>query len=50
VHLVLARFRTEFRVLTIAFSDTGASIGEATETLERHGVELVSVTGLREVE
>ena len=49
-NLVLARFRTEFGVLTIAFSDTGASIGEATETLERHGVELVSVTGLREVE
>jgi putative Mg2+ transporter-C (MgtC) family protein len=27
-NLVLARFRTEFGVLTIAFSDTGASIGD----------------------
>jgi putative Mg2+ transporter-C (MgtC) family protein len=40
---LLARFRTEFGVLKIAFSDPGGGIGGATETLERHGVQIRSL-------
>ena len=40
---LLARFRTEFGVLKIAFSDTGGGIGGATEALERHGVQIRSL-------
>ncbi len=40
---LLARFRTEFGVLKLAFSGTGGGIGGATETLERHSVQIRSL-------
>jgi putative Mg2+ transporter-C (MgtC) family protein len=40
---LLARFRTNFGVLKIAFSDVGSEINEVTETLERHGVQIRSL-------
>jgi putative Mg2+ transporter-C (MgtC) family protein len=41
----LARFATDSGVLNVAFSDLGGSISEVTETLERHGVEIRSLSG-----
>jgi ACT domain-containing protein len=41
----LARFAADSGVLQVAFSDLGGSISEVTETLERHGVEIRSLSG-----
>ena len=41
---LLAPFRTEFGVMTVAFSDAGSSMNDVTETLERQGVEIPSLS------
>jgi putative Mg2+ transporter-C (MgtC) family protein len=40
---LLARFRTDFGVLTVDYSQRGRGINEVTETLERHGLEIRSL-------
>jgi putative Mg2+ transporter-C (MgtC) family protein len=40
---LLARFRTDFGVLTVDYSQQGRGISEVTETLERHGLEIRSL-------
>ena len=40
---LLARFRTEFGMLNVAFSDAGSAINEVTGTLERYGVQIRSL-------
>ena len=42
--LYLARFAADSGVLNVAFSDIGGSMSEVTETLERHGVEIRSLS------
>jgi putative Mg2+ transporter-C (MgtC) family protein len=41
---LLAPFRTEFGVMTVAFSDAGSSMSDVTETLERQGVDIRSLS------
>ena len=43
-NLLLARFRTDFGVISVDFSETGRGIDEVTETLERHGLEIRSLS------
>jgi putative Mg2+ transporter-C (MgtC) family protein len=43
-NLFLARFATDTGVLNVAFSDIGGSMSEVTETLERHGIEIRSLS------
>jgi putative Mg2+ transporter-C (MgtC) family protein len=40
---LLARFRTDFGVLTVDYSQRGRGINEVTEALERHGLEIRSL-------
>ena len=41
---LFARFRTEFGVITVGFSNVGSEIGDVTEILERQGVEIRSLS------
>jgi putative Mg2+ transporter-C (MgtC) family protein len=41
---LLARFRTEYAVMTVSFPDAGGGINEVTGTLERHGLEVRSLS------
>jgi putative Mg2+ transporter-C (MgtC) family protein len=43
-NLLLARFRTDFGVISVDFSGTGRGIDEVSETLERHGLEIRSLS------
>jgi putative Mg2+ transporter-C (MgtC) family protein len=42
-NVLLARFRTDFGVLNVTFSEAGRDVGGVTDTLERHGLEIRSL-------